>query len=124
MPSMTHEDTIRARKLRAQGMIWKAIGQELGFDKETIRRKIDPSYDSDARRASINDASLRRRAGEPRVMHPRCRGRMSTERYNPTYDPRRDGAREHASIDAELMGDPPIGRSALDQRRLPPPAEN
>jgi hypothetical protein len=35
------------------------------------------------------------------------------------YDPRRDGPLQHADAAAELMGDPPIGRRAIDQRAKP-----
>lgn len=36
---------------------------------------------------------------------------------NPIYDPRRDGVRYPTSLTGILCGDPPPGRSALDERR-------
>lgn len=36
-----------------------------------------------------------------------------------TYDPLRDGPLHHASPAAALMGDPPIGRRAIDTRGGP-----
>jgi hypothetical protein len=32
------------------------------------------------------------------------------------YDPSRDGYLEHENVTSQLMGDPPIGRRALDAR--------
>lgn len=32
------------------------------------------------------------------------------------YDPRRDAPLRHADLTAALMGDPPIGRRAIDER--------
>lgn len=37
--------------------------------------------------------------------------------FNPAYDPQRDGFPVHRDLTASLMGDPPVGRSALDTAR-------
>lgn len=37
-------------------------------------------------------------------------------RANALYDPRRDAPLQHADLTAVVMGDPPIGRRAIDQR--------
>lgn len=34
--------------------------------------------------------------------------------FSPAYDPCRDGMRSYDSITAAILGDPPIGRRALD----------
>lgn len=36
------------------------------------------------------------------------------------YDPRRDDALHHADLTAALMGDPPIGRRAIDRDQARP----
>lgn len=44
-------------------------------------------------------------------------GGMKPRRDNPIFDPKRDGRHpEHQELTAVLMGDPPIGRRALDVR--------
>lgn len=40
-----------------------------------------------------------------------------TSRAAAFYDPRRDAPLQHADLTAAVMGDPPIGRRAIDQRR-------
>ena len=37
-------------------------------------------------------------------------------RQNALYDPQRDGPLRYADMSAEVFGDPPIGRRAIDQR--------
>lgn len=37
-------------------------------------------------------------------------------RTHALYDPRRDAPLQHADLTALVMGDPPIGRRAIDQR--------
>lgn len=39
------------------------------------------------------------------------------EALNPLYDPTRDGAPKWHSLSAQHFGDPPVGRSALDQKK-------
>jgi hypothetical protein len=37
-------------------------------------------------------------------------------RVHALYDPRRDAPLQHADLTVVVMGDPPIGRRAIDQR--------
>ena len=39
--------------------------------------------------------------------------------YAPLYDPRRDGGPVYASPQAEMLGDPPIGRRQMLERHEP-----
>jgi hypothetical protein len=40
----------------------------------------------------------------------------SVSRANALYDPRRDAPLQHADLTAAVMGDPPIGRRAIDEK--------
>ena len=41
-----------------------------------------------------------------------------TSRANALYDPRRDQPLQHADPTAVVMGDPPIGRRAIDEKSM------
>lgn len=47
----------------------------------------------------------------------RARERNFARRGSALYDPARDGPLHYASLTAMVMGDPPIGRRAIDQHR-------
>lgn len=47
---------------------------------------------------------------------PRERSQKIRLERNATYDPRRDPAPEYADLTARVLGDPPIGRRAIDRR--------
>lgn len=41
-----------------------------------------------------------------------------TSRAGALYDPRRDAPLQHADLTAAVMGDPPIGRRAIDEKSM------
>lgn len=59
-----------------------------------------------------------RRRGASGVDNRLAQYRTEPQEYRAAaiYDPARDGPVEHDSMTAVLMGDPPIGRRALDAR--------
>lgn len=83
---------------------------------ERIRRTHDKNW-ADERRRQINEARYRRREGlEPTRKNHHVDDRRTIER-NPEYDPNRDGEPMYASPFAQALGEPPIGRRALDKVR-------
>lgn len=107
---LTEVQAERARELRRDGMTWKDVAEAIGCASyETVRRAIDVAY-VERKRADGRTAHHRRAAGLSPVQ-------PSQTYTNPAYDPRRDGPPQYRSPMAEFMGEPPIGRSALDQKR-------
>jgi hypothetical protein len=113
-----HSDQIRAALLMREGDIpWKEIGRRLKVSPKTIRGRCDPEY-----RAYINRQNAARKraiacgAHIPKKLHIVDAGRPEDEPRNPIYDPRRDGIIPPASLTAELLGDPFVGRSELMRR--------
>lgn len=106
---VTAEDIARAHKLRADRVPWYSVARELGIKEYRLRKAMDAQW---AVRRQEQIARQRQAiTGGPR------RGLVAKlEASNPTYDPRRDGYREYRSPFAEMLGEPPIGRSALDRR--------
>lgn len=112
---MTPEQIETARAMRyVDGLAWHVIAERLGATRHVIQGAIDPGY-LERRARQTRDC----RAKNPRGTGGHLRAESverSAERHNPAYDPRRDAPREYRSISYEIMGDPPIGRSALDMR--------
>lgn len=104
---------VQARRLRSLGMSWLAIGRELGVSDEVARRAADPEY-----------AERRREANRLRKQHKRAPRKNRVIEYRP---PEEDAQRViqaalwRAKTDTRTpfqraLGDPPPGRSALDQK--------
>lgn len=100
---------LRARQLRQQNYSWKRIAKHLRFPLHPLQMKLDPTYRA---RKQAEQASARTPLADfdYTTMLPKEDGVTR----NPEYDPKRDGHREWASPQAELLGDPPIGRRAID----------
>lgn len=100
-------DEIRcARHLRAEGRSWPSIATKMRRDPETIRRAIDPDYDVKRRKRMLREARAVRIAGEAK-----------RQIRNPEFDPVRDGPPVFSTPFSELLGEPPIGRRAIDKGR-------
>lgn len=136
-------DIERAKAMRNADVSWEQIGQCLGFDSDTIRKRLDPEWDV-MRREKINTA----RRGRPRDYEaerqsrkrkselkseqrkrPRLVGTdqpathfVRSDRFSirPTEEEYKRGRRAIPSdtrdLTGRLMGDPLVGRRALDQR--------
>ena len=64
----------------------------------------------------MRDYMRSRRAGEGvRAINSQSASAAAVRRSEAAYDPERDGKRFHDSITAVLMGDPPVGRRAIDR---------
>lgn len=70
-----------------------------------MSRGRNRSKDLTYKRAEYKSESPWYHQNEPRV-----------NRAGALYDPLRDGPLQHADLTAAVMGDPPIGRRAIDQR--------
>ncbi len=100
----------RATQLRKDGFSWKKIAALLQSSQSTIRYNIDAAY-REAKQAENANVKNHNDKFDYREMLPTEDG---VER-NPEYDPRRDGYPIWKNPAAMLLGEPPIGRSALDK---------
>lgn len=112
---LTAEQKRRGAELRAQGQNWHAIAKKLRLKYYAVRAELDPNWKG-ARIDRIR--AHRKRETEIKVgsagMAANAESRIER---NPAYDPARDGPPVYDSPYAQLLGDPPIGRRALDARR-------
>lgn len=101
-----------AQHLRSEGHTWREIGRELGCDRKTIWARMVPQLQEKqverTKRPADSKISAARRAQ---------RDPVETPAFTPLYDPRRDAPLQYRSVSAQILGEPPIGRSALDQKR-------
>lgn len=103
----------QARRLRSLGMSWLAIGRELGVSDEVARRAADPEY-----------AERRREANKLRKQRMRAPRKNRVIEYRPPGEDAERVLRDalwRVMADTRTpfqraLGDPPPGRSALDQR--------
>jgi hypothetical protein len=103
---------VRARRLRQENYSWKRIAKHLRFPLHPLQMKLDPTYRA---RKLAEQANTRTPLADfdYTMMLPKEDGITR----DPEYDPKRDGPREWASRQAELLGEPCRGRSALDKAR-------
>ena len=100
----TEDEIRRAKELRAAGLGWSSVGARLGCSDETIRSRIDPGF---------------KRVRADKYRGPKSGLRNVERRFLPGEEDRVIAA---VPIDtrsrlARWFGDPPAGRSALDQKR-------
>lgn len=98
----TDDEIEQAKRLRREGYGWRRVAIALGCNEVTIRDKLDPIFH--LRRSEL------------------AKGSKSLIRVEPLAS-REDAARTARNIQpdtrsllARFMGDPPPGRSALDQK--------
>jgi hypothetical protein len=109
---LTEEQQDKACVMRREfGLSLRAIAHEFGCSHETIQRATDPEF---VKRRNAHTRAVR--AGQ------KCRDNRSwaldvesKEERNPLYDPLRDGPRRWRSPAAYMLGEPPIGCSALER---------
>lgn len=102
---LTDSDLSRIHDLYRCGTPVRVIAKQFGVTWDTIKRRVDPKF-AEFRNSKIRTWRFGRQSGD-----------VIAEHSDPIFDPRRDGYPRHASASAELFGDPPIGRSALDKKR-------
>lgn len=103
--TFTEAEIDLARTLRREGASWNAVARALGRrSKAGIRKRLDDDY-----REQINE---RRR---DYMRNRRVRG--CDVRDVGVRAPISPAPASYADLTAAMMGDPPIGRSALDARR-------
>ena len=100
-------------KMRNAGMAWNAIAKELHVSSETVRMSVDEDY---AERRRIENNARRKARYVPKRIH-------MVEHRPPAQDAHRaiELAASRARRDTRTpfqraFGDPPPGRSALDQK--------
>lgn len=105
---LSEKELQTVRGMRAQGFGFDAIARKLKRNYYQVRSAVDPEWRQQQlqrNRVAYQQAKADDVEEAPRPVR------------NPEYDPVRDGPPVYASPFAELMGDPPIGRRALDMRR-------
>ncbi|MBB3144902.1 hypothetical protein FHS21_001303 [Phyllobacterium trifolii] len=103
-------DVELARKLKAQGLNYKEIGDQLGTNGITMRMRLDPQY-ADRRREQVNETRRIKRYGHDN------RVRKSPRVAPDDLDSLPALPSDTRSVTGRLCGDPLPGRSALDQRK-------
>lgn len=95
----------------------RGVRENLTKEQKTERRRAYAKQYYQANKEKFKDQSRSQYRLEPGG--PKCGNNASTvDRTKATFDPVRDGLAQWASPQAELLGDPPRGRSALDQRQM------
>lgn len=119
MPRMRREwspEQIReAVTMRAAGSSWKTIGYALGRDPDVVKSKL----------ASINASTVASANNLLREgLHTKTERALPMHTPSPPITPeleeqrsRNYAAQAERSLTASVFGDPPPGRSALDQRK-------
>lgn len=116
------EDGERARVLEAaralRPMPWQVIAKQFGVSRFFLQSNLDPTFDTNRRRAQIN-ARRRERAREQGLV-----GSGFVHTVDPGRATAADAAERLKEIPADtrtltgsLLGDPLPGRSALDRER-------
>lgn len=110
---ISDEQLKKAKAMIADGKSWTEIGNEFGFSRDTIRRRLDPVW-REERAASIRSARSKRVG---------CNERGPQLQHRTRTQIRRDAERrleeipdDTRSLTGRLLGDPIPGRSALDKR--------
>ena len=106
---------VRSLRERHPPVSWEKIAAELGSKEYRVRMEMDPAYK--IYRTKLGEqARARLRTDRPPNMHRVVREESAVVNRNPVYDPLRDGGPVYRSPFSELLGEPPLGRSALDMR--------
>lgn len=105
MAHLTKAQLVLVAECRDVGETWSQIGRRLGMDGTTVHMAVDARYAA-ARRKAINE---RRRCGHA-GQAPVPEDQVTAGRAWMNRDDTRD-------LTGVLLGDPPPGRSALDEKR-------
>ncbi len=111
---LTADQIERVRKMRFQyGHTWDRIGELFDCTGETVRRAVDPEFRA-KRNQGIREARQQRRdwaGGDLLRVQPKYRP-------DPCVIAERDSRADYIQTpNMAVLGDPPPGRSALDQMR-------
>lgn len=111
-------DRSEIRRLRSLKWSWKAIGNLLGADQQTVRCRVDPDYAQKVERKWRDQAEARAMGGKmfsPEELNlrigygPKLSDDILAKRDYRLSLPQRD-------LTGEIMGDPRVGESALDRK--------
>lgn len=129
MVMLTPELVDQARELRANGAGWHTVAKRTGISEYILRVEIEPQYQEHRRAQHRRHVIVKKEQAEKRAL-VRARRRSITkgaphvvsafDRVPPDVlrdrDAREAAARERATLDQIVFGDPIPGYSALDQR--------
>lgn len=134
-PRMHAKAVVRAREMRRQNWSWGKIAGYIGVAQGTVRCALDPEYKAKVRSWATVTRQKYREKHPPKLKEKRERkkdnlsvspGQLTASAFLSTTISipesvllERDRRAQLAPRDltGALMGDPPIGRSALDQRK-------
>lgn len=113
--NMTPDQIRIAKNLHADGWAYRAIGEELGFGRDSIRYILDPEYAA-MRRKQVNEA--RRRRGYTSTARADSGNRYPAGKINIETIAARlaEIPADTRNLTARIFGDPLPGRSALDRQ--------
>ena len=131
MPSkrLYPDQIAEALEMRAQGKSWDCLSDYFGVSADVIQGQIVPGF-RELRRQQARALRRRQQAARERArnkletrrtfekVNPYFEPRIPAHEFRPKYDPHRDGYLPYESISAIILGDPPIGRRAIDMRRI------
>lgn len=99
----------KAAQLRKDNYSWKRIAKHLKYPLHPLQMKLDPAY-RERKRVGQLAARTPVQDFDYTTMLPKEDGITR----NPKYDPRVHGTLEWENQQAFMLGDPPIGRRAID----------
>lgn len=123
MPNPLKPDELAmAKRLRHKGVAWAVIAKTLGRSRIYVRRALDVEFRDHRNMLQANWVKKRQtQLGPPAPKPHRQNNPLESQRLYVPADVLADRDRRAeiapSSVTAALMGDPPIGRSALDQRK-------
>lgn len=111
----TTQQLAEIREMRRLGNPWVHVANRFGHSIDMIRRRCDPEW-RERRTAQINSARKKETSGRITPMDVIGQHTSGPDGSTAIYNPRRDGDLMLRDLTAVILGDPPIGRSALDHR--------
>lgn len=113
-PEQRDRIAAEGRRLRQEGLSWRAIGRIFGVGDQTVRYWADPDRAQEVRAASASNRAAGRKQGGRPSREDSAAGRADVMARLAEIPP------DTRSITARLFGDPLPGRSALERERVRP----
>jgi hypothetical protein len=127
MAMLTPELVDQARQLRANGVGWHTVSKRTGISEYILRVEIEPHFQQHRREQHRRNVVIRKEVIAKRAtMRARMRPNMKTPHTVTAFErvpeevlrdrEMRLAALDRRTLSQTLLGDPPIGWRALDQR--------
>jgi hypothetical protein len=127
MAMLTPELVDQARQLRANGVGWHTVSKRTGISEYILRVEIEPAFQQHRREQHRRNVVIRKeviakRAAMRGRMRPNTKAPHTVTAFERVPDEvlrereMRQAALDRRTLSQTLLGDPPIGWRALDQR--------